>query len=111
MPTVNIYQNDSELQAQLADLTPAIKRKVAELLSGASIELGPGEVSLRILNVGDGGMLAKIEVEINAAAFEERVKKQDEISLEVQKFLVDTLHTDVKVWLILSELGHSWQNT
>lgn len=54
-------------------------------------------------------MLASVEVDIAAAGFPERVERQDEICLNTRQFVldnVDGLH-DAKVWLALSELGHS----
>lgn len=111
MPTVNIYQNTKEFEQKLRLATPGLKRKLADLLSGESIKLNTEEISVRIIDTIGQGMLAKVELEIHAAAFKERVDKQDEVCLSVQKYLIDALGTDVKVWLILSELGHSWQNT
>ena len=110
MPTINIYKSGGEYDDQLNHLINELKELVAKELSGNSIQLDTNEVSVRIIDVaGNGGMLAKVEVEINAAAFDERVKRQDQICLEIQKFLIERLSTDVKVWLILSELGHSWE--
>lgn len=111
MPTVNIYQDSKEFEPKLKQLITELKKLVAKKLSGESIELDVDEISIRIVDVYGDGMLAKVEIEINAAAFEERVKNQDEICLSIQKYLIEVLNTDVKVWLILSELGHSWQNT
>lgn len=111
MPTVNIYQNSKDLEPKLVQLISGFKKLVAKKLSGESIELDVDEISIRIVRVSGDGMSAKVEVEINAAAFEERVKNQDEICLSIQKYLIEVLDIDVKVWLILSELGHSWQNT
>jgi len=111
MPTVNIYRNTNEFDSKIKSVTPSLKELIAKELSGESIQLNVDEISVRMIDVIGEGTLAKVEVEINAAAFEERVKKQDEICLSIQKYLIDALGTDVKVWLILSELGHSWQNT
>jgi len=111
MPTVNIYQSGQDFEAKLKSMTSDLKRLIADELSGESIKLDIDEISVRLLNVAGAGMLAKVELEIHAAAFEERVKKQDEICLKIQTYLKDALGTDAKVWLILSELGHSWQNT
>jgi len=111
MPTVNVYQSTKEFEAKLKLVTDSLKQLVAKELSGESIKLGTDEISVRIIDVNGDGMLAKVETEINAAAFKERVERQDEICLKIQAFLKDALGTDVKVWLILSELGHSWENT
>src|SRR5581483_9938001 len=109
MPTVNIFQNSKEFEYKLKASIPKLKKLIAKELSGKSIYLSADEISVRLVDVNGEGMLAKVELEIYAAAFEERVKRQDEICLGIQKYLVDALNTDVKVWLILSELGHSWQ--
>ena len=55
-------------------------------------------------------MIGEVEVEITAHAFSERVQKQDEICLEVMKYIQENVPSigNVKVWLKLSELGHSW---
>lgn len=109
MPTVNIYQQSSEFEYKLKLIAPDLKKLVARELSGKDISLSEEEISVRLLKIAGDGMLAPIEVEINAAAFDERVKKQDEICLKIQEFLKDALQSDIKVWLILSELGHSWK--
>lgn len=109
MPTVNIFQNNKEFEEKLKQLAPELKSLAAKELSGPQKQLGVDEISVRLINTAGDGMLAPIEVEINAASFKERVEKQDEICLTVQKFIKDALQTDVNVWLILSELGHSWE--
>lgn len=111
MPTVNIYQSSKEFEHKLKLTAPKLKELIAKELSGESIKLGVDEVSVRIINVVGEDMLGKVELEIHAAAFEERVKKQDEICLKVKGYLEDMLNTRVNVWLVLCELGHSWQNT
>lgn len=109
MPTVNIYRASKDLEHRLKLLIPGLKKLLVTELSGDSIQLDTDEVSIRLIEANGDGMLAKVELEIQAAAFKERVSKQDEICLRVQAFLQDALKTDVKVWLILSELGHSWE--
>jgi hypothetical protein len=111
MPTVNIYQKSQEFEYKIKTLTPSLKKIVAKELSGKDIQLDTNEISVRLIEVKGEGMLAPIEVEINAANFKDRIERQDEICLTIQKYLIDALQTDVKVWLILSELGHSWENT
>src|ERR1700752_3398345 len=111
MPTVNIFQNSKEFEHKLKNSTPMLKELVSKELSGKSIQLDVNEISVRLIDARGEGMLAKVELEIHAAAFDERLKRQDEICLNIQNYLMDSLNTDVKVWLVLSELGHSWQNT
>ncbi len=54
-------------------------------------------------------MIGDVEVQISVHAFPERVAKQDGICLDVMKYLQErTGIENVKVWLQLSELGHSW---
>lgn len=109
MPTVNIYSKNS-LQEDLIILSSELKPFIAEKLTCGDIKLTPEEVSVRIINVENGVMIGEIELEIKAHAFKERVKKQDEICNDVRKYIMDKYKSlgDVRVWLILSELGHSW---
>lgn len=109
MPTVNVFYSN-EPPKELEELTNQLKEFVAEQLTCGDIKLRSNEVSVRFVGSHGKGMLTPVEVEITAAAFKERVEKQDEICLNIQKFIVDkTDLLDVKVWLILSELGHSWK--
>lgn len=110
MPTVNIYfANEKSIQG-LQELTPKLKEYIAEKLTCGDIKLTPSEVSIRFVNVGGGAMIGRIELEITAHAFPERVKKQDEICRDVMNYIKKGGPSvgDVKVWLKLSELGHSW---
>jgi hypothetical protein len=112
MPTVNIYYENEQSLLPLQKSVNQLKKFVASKLSGSDIELGVDEISVRLVKVTGDGMLAPVEVEIKAANFKDRVEKQDQICLDIQKFLAELLGIeDVKVWLILSELGHSWENT
>jgi len=110
MPAVNLYFNDDKYVAQLEKITPALKQFVADQLTCNDISLGPGEVSVRLLPARGKGMLAKVELDIFAAPYKERIDKQDEICLNVRQFVLDRVEglEDAKAWLILSELGHSW---
>ncbi len=110
MPTINIFYNDARLVGELEKATASLKKYAAEQLTCGDIKLNADEISVRFLKDEGNGMLAPLELEISAAAFKERVDKQDEICLNIQKFLLDMLDVqDIKVWLILSELGHSWK--
>lgn len=110
MPTINIFYNDQQELLKLNKVVPHLKEYVAKQLTCGDIQLKSEEVSIRLIKNSGGGMLAPIELEVKAAAFKERVDKQDEICLDIQKFLIDSLKVeDVKVWLILAELGHSWK--
>lgn len=109
MPTINAFYRNEVDVSHLEELTEELKQYVAKELTCGDIKLGSDEVSVRLIKVSGDGMLAPVELEINAAAFKERVEKQDEICLNIQKFMKDRVGVDVKVWLILSELGHSWK--
>lgn len=56
-------------------------------------------------------MIAPVEIEITAHAFPERIDKQDEICLRIRDFLKQGLRAqeDIRVWLLLPQLGHSWE--
>lgn len=110
MPTVNVFYND-ELAKQLEELADSLKEYAAKELTCGDIKLSSDEVSVRFISSQGEGMLAPVEIEITAAAFKERVEKQDEICLNIQKFILEKVDSlqDVKVWLILTELGHSWK--
>jgi hypothetical protein len=110
MPAVNLFFNDEKYVEQLEKITPALKQFVADQLTCKDISLGPGEVSVRLLPALGKGMLAHVELDIFAAPYQERIEKQDEICLNVRQFILDHLDglKDAKAWIILSELGHSW---
>jgi hypothetical protein len=59
----------------LENLIPRLKKLIAKELSGRDIQLAVDEVSIRLIHVTGDGMLAPVELEINAAAFAERVEK------------------------------------
>jgi len=107
MPTVNIYSKGNN---KIQDILPDLKKYLAEKLTCGDMKLVPEEVSIRFINIDGGEMIANIEVEINAHAFTERVKNQDKICVDVMNFLKEKVPTlgEVRVWLQLSELGHSW---
>jgi hypothetical protein len=111
MPIVNIYLQSSERKTELATLTPELKNFVSEQLTCSDIKLKPDEISVRLIESRGDGMIAEIEIEIFAHSFKERVERQDEICLKIRDYLKDKAQTvkDVRVWLALSELGHSWK--
>jgi hypothetical protein len=111
MPTINLFYQNQEHEPQLEAMTDPLKEYVAEQLTCEDITLGSDEVSVRLLRSLGKGMLADVEMDITAAPYAERVEKQDEICLNVRKFTMDQIPdvADVKVWLNLHELGHSWE--
>lgn len=112
MPTINLYFNDDQVLPQLRKVTQALKSYVADQLTCGDRKLDLNEVSVRFIPVLGAGMLASVELEITAAAYNERVEKQDEICLNIQRFILDNIAAlkDTQVWLILCELGHSFED-
>lgn len=110
MPTVNIYYKSESDSQKLQNVVFELKKFLVEKLSCGEIKLTPEEISVRFILVCGGNMIGDIEIEITAHAFGERVKKQDEICREVMAFVQKEVSTigNVKVWLKLCELGHSW---
>lgn len=117
MPTVNIFYKDLDQQKDMGrelmlnSLREELKGFIAKELSCEDKTLNIEEVSIRLINVGGEGMIGNLEIEIKAHAFKERIKRQDQICLNVAEYVKgkDQSFGEVKVWLILSELGHSWK--
>lgn len=110
MPTINIYYKSDDQSHELEGITPDIKEYAAKILTCGDISLKPHEISVRLIKAG-GAMIGEVEAEINAYAFDDRVKKQDELCLGLADFIQNKSSIkDVKAWLILSELGHSWED-
>jgi hypothetical protein len=112
MPTVNLYYIKKEHEPQITDAIKPMKVYIAQKLTCGDISLTPEEVSIRVVYIAlSKGMIADIEMDITAASFQERVDKQDEICLDVQAFTKTRVPDadDVKVWLNLHELGHSFE--
>ncbi len=110
MPTINTYFRNEALQNDLIALADGpLQSYVAEQLTCEEIKLAPGNVTVRLMRSIGKGMLAPVEMDIVAAPYPERVERQDEICLNVRQFVLDYVHDlyDAKVWLPLSELGHS----
>lgn len=110
MPTVNFFYQDEEHRQKLDARSSDIKSYIASELTCGDIKLDPSEVSVRLVRSEGQGMIGKLEVEITAHAFGERIDKQDEICLRVRDYLMTQLqNVDVRVWLLLPQLGHSWE--
>ncbi|MDO8507386.1 MAG: hypothetical protein Q7S53_02365 [bacterium] len=112
MPTVNIYyknHSEEETVVKIYGAIDELQSFIAKELSCSSIFLSLSEISIRFIKVDYlSKMIGDIEIEVNAAAFPERVEKQDEFCRNLDKFLEqETGITNTKTWLILSELGHS----
>ena len=106
MPTINIYPN-KDLPEQ--EIINKLRPFAAEHLSCGDIILKPEEVSIRFIK-STGQMIGNVELEISVHAFKERINRQDEIANEFREFLMKEFPEigDVRVWLKLSELGHSF---
>lgn len=111
MPTVNLYYRNREHEPQITEAMSPLKSYIAEQLTCGDISLTPEEVSIRALQSLGEGMIADIEIDMTAAPFAERVARQDEICLDVQAFAKEQMPAadEVKVWLNLHELGHSFE--
>jgi len=107
MPLVNVYFA-KEIEQKIQDVLPALKQFIASELTCGDIQLTPEEISIRLLNHAGNNMIASVEFEISAHAFAERVKKQDEICIRVMNYIKEQTGIENRVWLKLSELGHSW---
>ena len=57
-------------------------------------------------------MIAPLEVEVTAHAYAERSARSEEICLKIRDFIMQLLPelSDARVWLLLVDLGHSWQD-
>ena len=108
MPTVNVYY--TKLKPDFDSVTAKIKEFLVSELSGSEIKLTPREISVRFTRVAGDGMIGSIEIEIHAHAFEERIKKQDEICRKLRDYLMKEYSNlgDIRIWLMLPQLGHSW---
>lgn len=110
MPTVNIFHTSDEQAQQCQTISTELKTYLAKELSCGDISLTPEEVSIRLIKTTDAGMIADLEVEVTVHAFDERIKKQDEIANNIRKHLLDKNipAEDIRVWVLLPQLGHSW---
>lgn len=91
-------------------MTTDLKEFVAKELTCGDITLKSDEVSVRLIKVEGKGMIGEVEAEVKAFAFDERVKNQDEFCLNLMRFIQDkTDISNIRTWIILSELGHSWR--
>jgi|SRR5581483_2910065 len=110
MPVVNAYYTNDKHKDMLLSHIGELKELVAGQLTCESIRLNSNKVTIRLVRSPAEGMIAEMELEIFAHAFKERVEKQDEICRAIRKHILGNVPEleDVRIWLILSELGHSW---
>ncbi len=111
MPTTNAYYKTEQQLDELKKLTPKLKKYLANILSCEDISLTPDEISIRLIKAEGEGKIGSVELEITAFSFPERVQNEDKICLDVAEFLQKESKQlgEIKVWLILTELGHSWE--
>lgn len=110
MPTINTYYTDDKFEQELKESINDLKQFAAKELTCGDISLQPDEISIRLIKTTGSGMLAEVELEVTAHAFGGRIKRQDEICLTFRDFLKEKLSaSEVRVWLLLPELGHSWE--
>lgn len=107
MPTINIYCENDYFNENIIN---QLKEILIDLLSCENIKLNKDEFSFRLLKTDKKFMIADIELEIKAHHFKKRVENQDLICNKVREFLLEKIQgvQDIRVWLILSELWHSW---
>jgi hypothetical protein len=110
MPIVNTYYTSDKHKDMVISHIDEMKMLVAKELTCVDISLQSSEITLHLINTPAAGMLAEIELEIFAHPFKERIEKQDKICMNIRKHILKNVPDlkDVKVWLVLGELGHSW---
>lgn len=106
MPLATVYTSEKKAN-ELNRILPKLRSVIAQQLSCAERTIKSEEVSIQVLLPFSRLPIADTEIMISAYSFNERVKKQDKICLEIKEFLLGNGFDSVFVWLQLSELGHS----
>jgi len=111
MPTANIYSSELDVRDSVIRIAPLLREFLARELTCGELVLQPDEISVRVIPGCGAAMIAPIEMEITAHAFKERVSRSDQTCLAVREFVRKLLPSviDVRVWLLLVDLGHSWE--
>lgn len=111
MPTVSIYTTSSDSTEQLKSTLPKLRDYIALKLSCSNRTLAPNEISIRVMSTTLEEMIAPIEIEITAHHYRESVESADRTCLSIRDFIKEQIPSipDVRVWLVLAELGHSWE--
>jgi len=111
MPTVNIYSSEEGWNDTITSILPELRALLAHELTCGERRLMPHEISLRLIPVSGSLTISPIEIEIFAHEYRARVEQSDNLCLVVREFVKDKLPlvADVRVWLILAKLGHSWE--
>ena len=112
MPMVNTYYSSPDQKSALIELIEPLKQYIAKELSCGDIILASNEVSVRLIETDPVGKLADVEFEVFAHAFSERIKQQDDFCFGLRAYIKEKIHEldEVRAWLVLSELGHSWES-
>lgn len=110
MPTVTVYTDERAAKEHLKPILSSLRKFTAQILSCGDRALEPEEISIRVVSTSISEMIAPIEIEIIAHHYPERIEAADKICLSIRAFVKEQLSsaTDVRVWLLLTELGHSW---
>src|SRR5688572_3249021 len=111
MPTANVYSASSVLFERFdAKVVMKLRTFLAERLSCGEISLSPEEVSVRLIAVHPKSeIMGDVEMDVHAHEFPDRIERQDELCLEFAAYIQEDLGVadDPRVWLVLSQLGHS----
>jgi len=122
MPTVNVYLSEDHPPTGFEpweENIQVLRDFVAKELTCPGRALEGREISVRLLPVRGKGMIAPIEIEIQGHAYIQRVDKSDDACVNIRNFIVEFVNKsknaqrkietkDVEVWMLLSQLGHSW---
>lgn len=122
MPTVNVYLSQNHVQSGYPvweENMSKLREFIAKELTCGERVIAAHEMSIRILSVHGRGMIAPIEIEIQAHAYQERIERSDVVCVAIRTFVMNAVNDskatvqkiqlkDFQVWLILSQLGHSW---
>ena len=110
MPTANIYHSKDCPADQITELVPLLRTRLAQQLTSVERKLVPEEISIRVISVDGGSMIAPLEMEIKAQNYSDRQERSDEICLHMREFILEHCSSlsDASVWLQLTELGHSF---
>jgi hypothetical protein len=122
MPTVNVYFSDDHQHSGLGpweENMQNLREFIAQELTCPGRVLEGREISIRLLSAKGNGMIAPIDIEIQGHAYVQRIDKSDDACLNIRNFIVDLVNgsasaqgkiesKDVEVWMLLSQLGHSW---
>jgi len=108
MPFITIHTTNKEQTAALTPVINNMRHIIAKVLSCGDRALALDEVSIRILESAYAESIAQIEVLVTAFSYTERINNQDHICLEIKNYLQQNFpEYSFFVWLQLSELGHS----